>query len=206
MSGTHLPDVIIVAAANPLASPKMLPEEIRQRFLFIDVEFDKQSWCDYMRERGVPHPKELVPQLVTNGDNAVWNTLTPRTMTKLVLWYRDVENDPVAKATVEAVIRTEFGLGVLQAIKRSLGYVGQKKAKPMDEVKDFIRQSMIALPVSADLNEELSRTKVLDELDKDNVDVASLLERIQKMSGGNAIMDALRRETIDLSITGIGEE
>ena len=205
MSGTHLPDVIIVAAANPLASPKMLPEEIRQRFLFIDVEFDKQSWCDYMRERGVPHPKELVPQLVTNGDNAVWNTLTPRTMTKLVLWYRDVENDPVAKATVEAVIRTEFGSGVLQAIKMSLGIEEQKKAKPMDEVKSFVRQNMATLSRPTNRDEQESRIEVLRELDKDEVDVASLLEKIQKMSGGSAIMEALRRETIDLSITGIGE-
>ena len=206
MSGTHLPDVIIVAAANPLASAKMLPEEIRQRFLFIDVEFDKGSWCDYMKERGVPHPKELVPQLVTKGDSAVWNTLTPRTMTKLVLWYRDVENDPIAKATVKAVIRTEFGSGALQAIERSLGMDEKKKAKPMDEVRAFVRQNMATLSRPTNRDEQESRIEVLRELDKDEIDVASLLEKIQKMSGGSAIMDALRRETIDLSITGIGEE
>ena len=206
MSGTHLPDVIIVAAANPLASPKMLPEEIRQRFLFIDVDFDKDSWCDYMRERGVPHPKELVPQLVTKGDSAVWNTLTPRTMTKLTLWYRDVEDDPVTKATVKAVIRTEFGSGAMQAIERSLGMDERKKAKPMDEVKAFVRQNMATLSRPTNRDEQESRIEVLRELDKDEVDVASLLEKIQKMSGGSAIMEALRRETIDLSITGIGEE
>ena len=206
MSGTHLPDVIIVAAANPLASAKMLPEEIRQRFLFIDVEFDKVSWCDYMRDRGVSDPVQLTRYLVTNGDGSEWNTLTPRTMTKLTLWYRDAKGDPVARAMVETVIQSEFGVSVMSAIKRSLGIEEQKKAKPMDEVKDFIRQTMIEMPVSADPIEELSRTRVLDELDKDEVDVAVLLEKIQKMVGGNAIMEALRRETIDLSITGIGEE
>ena len=207
MSGTHLPDVIIVAAANPLASAKMLPEEIRQRFLFIDVEFDKKSWCDYMRDRGVSDPDQLTRYLVTKGDNGIsWNTLTPRTMTKLALWYRDVKDDPVAKAMVEHVIRSEFSSGVLADIKESLGEEEQRKAKPMDKVKDFVRQSMTALPEVADHDEVESRATVLAELDKDELDVASLLEKIQHMSGGNEIMEALRRETIDLSITGIGEE
>lgn len=206
MSGTHLPDVIIVAAANPLASAKMLPEEIRQRFLFIDVEFDKGSWCDYMRKRGVSYPCELTRYLVTKGDSAVWNTMTPRTMTKLALWYRDVKGDPIAETMVERVVRNEFNTDVMTAIKRSLGIEGQKKAKPMDEARDFIRQSMTALPHPANRDEQESRIEVMRELKKDKIDVASLLEKIQKMSGGNAIMEALRNETIDLSITEIGEE
>ena len=205
MSGTHLPDVIIVAAANPLASAKMLPEEIRQRFLFVDVEFDKDSWCDYMRDRGVSDPYQLTKYLVTKGDGSDWNTLTPRTMTKLTLWYRDVKGDPIAKKMVERVVRNEFNTDVMTAIKRSLGIEEQKKAKPMDEVKAFVRQNMATLPRPVDHDEERSRDEVLRELDKDEVDVASLLEKIQKMSGGSAIMDALRRETIDLSMTGIGE-
>ena len=206
MSGTHLPDVIIVAAANPLASPKMLPEEIRQRFLFVDVEFDKESWCDYMRERGVQRPEELVRYLVTKGGGAEWNTLTPRTMTKLALWYRDVKDDPLAKIMVERVIQNEFNKTVMTAIKRSLGEEEQRKAKPMDEVRGFIRQSMSVLPEPADHDEEESRVDVLRELSRDELDVASLLEKIQKMSGGNEIMEALGRETIDLSIVGRGEE
>ena len=206
MSGTHLPDVIIVAAANPLASAKMLPEEIRQRFLFIDVEFDKKSWCDYMRDRGVPNPDLLIEHLVTRGGGSDWNTLTPRTMTKLTLWYRDVKDDPIAKATVETVVRNGFGVSVMHCIRRSLGEDEKKRAKPMDEVKAFVRQNMATLSRPTNRDEQESRIEVLRELDKDEVDVASLLEKIQKMSGGNAIMEALRRETIDLSITGIGEE
>lgn len=206
MSGTHLPDVIIVAAANPLASAKMLPEEIRQRFLFIDVDFDEESWKEYMRDRGVQDPGVLTRYLVTKGGGAEWNTLTPRTMTKLALWYKDVKGDPVAGATVETVIQSEFTVTVMDAIKRSLGEEEQRRARPMDEVGDFIRQSMSVLPETADHDEEESRVEVLRELGKDEIDVASLLEKIQKMSGGSKIMEALRRETIDLSITGIGEE
>lgn len=203
MSGTHLPDVIIVAAANPLASAKMLPEEIRQRFLFVDVEFDQDSWCDYMRERGVPHPERLTRLLVTSGDGgASWNTLTPRTATKLALWYRDSERDPI----VARVIETEFGEGVLNAVTNALGYNVATRRDPMREVREFISQEMSKLPATGTSEDARLRNEIGDILDAESIDVPTLLERIQEMSGGSVIMEALRNETIDLSLTGIGEE
>lgn len=203
MSGTHLPDVIIVAAANPLASAKMLPEEIRQRFLFVDVDFDEESWCDYMRERGVPYPERLTRLLVTKGDGgADWNTLTPRTMTKLTLWYRDSGRDPI----VRRVIETEFSESVLNSITNALGYNVAKKRNPMDEVRSFISQEMSRLPSAGTEDEEESRREVASMLREEAIDVATLMERIQSMSGGDAIIEALRNETINLSMTEIGEE
>lgn len=203
MSGHKLPDVIIVAAANPLASAKMLPEEIKQRFLFVDVEFDSKSWCDYMRERGVPHPERLTSWLVTNGgDGALWNTLTPRTATKLALWYRDSGFDPM----VRRVIETEFNNSVLTAITNALGYNVAKKRDPMREVREFIEQEMSKLPMAETPEDAGLRREVAGMLRENVIDVATLMERIQNMSGGDAIMKALRHETIDLSMTGIGEE
>lgn len=203
MSGTHLPDVIIVAAANPLASAKMLPEEIRQRFLFVDVEFDQDSWCDYMRERGVPHPERLTGRLVTNDDgSANWNTLTPRTATKLALWYRDSGRDPI----VARVIETEFGEDVLNAVTNALGYNVATRRDPMREVREFISQEMSKLPMAETPEDAGLRNEVAGMLRENTIDVATLMERIQEMSGGSVIMEALRNETIDLSLTGIGEE
>lgn len=203
MSGTHLPDVIIVAAANPLASAKMLPEEIKQRFLFVDVEFDEASWCNYMRERGVPHPERLTGRLMTDSDwGADWNTLTPRTATKLTLWYRDSDHDPI----VANVIRSEFGEGVLNAICNALGYNVAAKKNPMDEVRAFISQEMSRLPMAETPEDARLMSEVRDMLREPTIDVPTLLERIQEMSGGDEIMEALRNETIDLSMTGIGEE
>lgn len=203
MSGTHLPDVIIVAAANPLASAKMLPEEIRQRFLFVDVEFDEDSWCDYMRERGVPHPERLTRLLVTSGDGgADWNTLTPRTATKLTLWYRDSDHDPI----VANVIRSEFGDDVLSAVANSLGRNVAKRRDPMDEVREFIEGEMSKLPDAESDDDAGLRREVANMLHDPVVDVPTLIARIQGMSGGSAIMEALRNESIDLSMTGIGEE
>ena len=204
MSGHRLPDVIIVAAANPLASAKMLPEEIKQRFLFVDVEFDENSWCDYMRERGVPHPERLTSRLVTSGDgSADWNTLTPRTATKLALWYRDSDRDPI----VARVIASEFGEDVLNAVTNALGYnMAARKRDPMREVREFISAEMDKLPEAEDATERRLRDEVDGLLSAETIDVPTLMSHIQNMSGGDEIMEALRSETIDLSLTGIGEE
>ena len=207
MSGTHLPDVIIVAAANPLASPKMLPEEIRQRFLFMDVSFDESSWQEYMVERGVPLPEHLVPYLVTDGgDGSTWNTLTPRTMTKLALWYRDSMNDERSRKMVENVVCQEFGGKVMDDIRRSLGEESEDHGSdPMSQVRDFIKQTMEQMPPTTLAWEEEERKGIIQMLDEDEIDIPGLISRIQTMSGGSEIMEALRNETMSLGDMGIGE-
>lgn len=207
MSGTMLPDVIIVAAANPLASPKMMPEEIRQRFLFLDVRFDEDSWQEYMVERGVPLPEYLLPHLVKDGgDGSTWNTLTPRTMTKLALWYKDAIGDVCSRMMVERVVLQEFGNDVINSIKRSLGEkVNEYDGDPMDQVRDFICRTVKHMPPVTNEKEEDERKEVIKMLDEDEIDIPGLMSRIQNMSGGSEIMEALRNETMSLGDLGIGE-
>lgn len=207
MSGTMLPDVIIVAAANPLASPKMMPEEIRQRFLFLDVRFDEDSWQEYMVERGVPLPEHLLPHLVKDGgDGSTWNTLTPRTMTKLALWYKDAIGDACSMRMVERVVLQEFGNDVMDSIKKSLGEkVSEHSDDPMDQVRDFICRTVKQMPPVTNEREEDERTEVIKMLDEDEIDIPGLMSRIQNMSGGSEIMEALRNETMSLGDLGIGE-
>lgn len=207
MSGTMLPDVIIVAAANPLASPKMLPEEVRQRFLFMEVEFDENSWQEYMVKRGVRLPEYLVPHLVTNGgDGSTWNTLTPRTMTKLVLWFKDAMGDERSRNMVERIVLEEFGPTVMTDIRRSLGEeTKDHDGDPMSQVRDFIKSTVRQMPPTTTAQEENERKEVIKILDEDKIDIPSLMSKIQNMSGGNEIMEALRNETMSLSDMGIGE-
>lgn len=207
MSGTMLPDVIIVAAANPLASPKMMPEEIRQRFLFLDVRFDEDSWQEYMVKRGVPLPEHLLPHLVKDGgDGSTWNTLTPRTMTKLALWYKDAIGDACSMRMVERVVLQEFGNDVMDSIKRSLGKeTNEHGGDPMDQVRDFIWRTVKQMPPVTNEKEEDERTEVIKMLDEDEIDVPGLIFKIQTMSGGSEIIEALRNETMSLGDLGIGE-
>ena len=85
MSDKPLPDVMIVAAANPLANPNQLPAAIRDRFLFIGMEFDFTEWKQYMKDsQGIIIEDSMRNEIDASDTNVVgWNAQTPRTVTKL---------------------------------------------------------------------------------------------------------------------------
>lgn len=202
MSGTPLPDVIIVAAANPLASPKMLPLEIRQRFMFVDVTFDEDSWCDYMRRRGVPHPERILKYLVTDHDGKDWNTLTPRTATKLLLWKIDARSNGT-EGVVRRVVTNMFSDPIMRVMEKCLEDEDDEKSggTPMQQTVDKVRELMRDLPEPKDAFEEITRSKVTELLDDDGLSsngdkVKELLDLIVNMSGGDEILQALKEETV----------
>lgn len=116
MSGKKLPDILIVAASNPLASPMQLRPEIRQRFMFVHVEWDPNKWIDYMKAKGFKGDKTLeklarmVQQKMNNDKD--WNTFTPRTATKLCEWMLATR----ASESVKQYIDDAFGRDVTNAI------------------------------------------------------------------------------------------
>ena len=85
MSDKPLPDVMIVAAANPLANPSQLPAAIRDRFLFIGMEFDFVEWKQYMKDsQGIIIEDSMQNEIDASDTSVVgWNAQTPRTVTKL---------------------------------------------------------------------------------------------------------------------------
>lgn len=85
MSDKPLPDVMIVAAANPLANPNQLPAAIRDRFLFIGMEFDFAEWKQYMKDsQGIIIEDSMRNEIDASDTSVVgWNAQTPRTVTKL---------------------------------------------------------------------------------------------------------------------------
>lgn len=124
MSGRKLPDILIIAAANPLASVAQLPIEIRQRFMFVDVEWSQASWVEYMMRLGFEN-EDAVTALSTvvkkkRGSTSEWNTLTPRTATKLCLWMRSAQGCPEQMNAVRAYIKDSFGIDVLEAISDAM--------------------------------------------------------------------------------------
>ena len=85
MSDKPLPDVMIVAAANPLANPNQLPAAIRDRFLFIGMEFNFAEWKQYMKDSQDIIIEDSMQNEIDASDTSVvgWNAQTPRTVTKL---------------------------------------------------------------------------------------------------------------------------
>ena len=202
MSGRKLPDVLIVAAANPLASPQQLPLEVRQRFMFVEVKFDADSWCDYMRGLGIKRPERLVEDLVTDGSSAkaTWNVLTPRTMTKLMLWHKE---RPDSEA-VERYVRQEFGAKVYEHMKGALAASDAAKAgSPMRQVADEVTRIMEAkrsvakatLAVEKAKDYEAAIERVNEAAEGDG---SSLLEIIRQLPEGEEILRELSSKTIEL--------
>lgn len=91
MSDRPLPDIMIVAAANPLANPNQLPLAIRDRFLFIGMEFDFTEWQRYMLEnQGIAIESSMQNEIDANDTDVTgWNAQTPRTVTKLCAFIRN---------------------------------------------------------------------------------------------------------------------
>lgn len=92
LSGRKLPDIMIVAAANPLSSPSRIPLSIRQRFMFVDVVFNAYQWQGYMKDKyHIDIPDSLAARLESDSDQ--YNCLTPRTLTKIIAWRLSVDKD-----------------------------------------------------------------------------------------------------------------
>lgn len=96
-SGRKLPGGLqILAATNHIPNPQRIPKEIRQRFIFFPVQFNKGAWQWYMKEKmGVKlaFSKEVVDRIpdVCNEPRAVdYNDITPRTATKIIKWMKAV--------------------------------------------------------------------------------------------------------------------
>lgn len=85
ISGKKLPDIMIVAAANPQGMPVLTPQ-IRRRFLQYDIEFDRVSWKEYLISKyGIP--KDISNKLcdfVDNEDYSGYNYHTPADLDKAV--------------------------------------------------------------------------------------------------------------------------
>lgn len=89
ISGRKLPNIMIVAAANPQGMP-VLTQQIRRRFLQYDVIFDKESWKKYMfKKHKVPYGKDnpigdMLCKLIENEKFTGYNYNTPADLDKAV--------------------------------------------------------------------------------------------------------------------------
>ena len=141
MSGRKLADVMIIAAANPLPSAATLPLEIRQRFMFVKVEFIEEEWLDYMKREHSVRMDDIVPYLDVTGDGLSWNSPTPRTATKMVEWMKSVYDDTILLSSVKEYCRSEFSEKFEEKISKAVSASMEERklyalAEMIDEVND----------------------------------------------------------------------
>ena len=97
-SGRKLPDVMIVAASNKVASPTIIPASVRNRFQFIQLEFDAGHWCKWFKAKHGVDPKPLVKCI--EGDSDQYNIFTPREAEKLYTWLEDKQDLDTKKQVI----------------------------------------------------------------------------------------------------------
>lgn len=84
ISGKPLPNIMIVAAANPQGMSPLTPQ-IKERFVWYNVTFDRKMWTDYMfKKYGLIKPiaNKLI-NLIQSEDFITNNFNTPRSIDKV---------------------------------------------------------------------------------------------------------------------------
>ncbi len=90
ISGKPLPDIMIVAAANPQGTPVLTPQ-IKRRFIYYNIIFDRVSWGEFMNKKyqikNIPIPETILNKLyklIETEDFIGYNFDTPADLDKAI--------------------------------------------------------------------------------------------------------------------------
>lgn len=139
MSDKPLPDVMIVAAANPLANPNQLPAAIRDRFLFIGMEFSFAEWKQYMKDSQDIIIEDSMQNEIDASDTSVvgWNAQTPRTVTKLCKFItNNIDDEDLERFLLDAHINSRL---VKSLIMSAQGVSASSMSKFTEKVEAVIK-------------------------------------------------------------------
>lgn len=95
MSGRKLPSILIVAMGNPQGKCDMLPQT-KQRFLWLNVKFDEETWCDWIKKELNVVPTQKLINIIKSTYKSEfgvseYNYMTARTITNLLKLAKTVD-------------------------------------------------------------------------------------------------------------------
>lgn len=205
MSGERLPDVLIVAATNPLASAKQLPVEIRQRFMFVSVEWDEDEWKSYMSEAYGIVP---VISMLSNIENELdrisrgvdkWNVLTPRSATKLLLWADSVRDDDKSYELVLDEIKDMYGANVRDDVKASIARSHSSEMEFLSSMEDILSTSNVT---DERVNGIVSTMRKSGHVS--STDMSELIDALKSLPEWEEVSKALSETEVPTSADGDG--
>ena len=157
MSDKPLPDVMIVAAANPLANPNQLPAAIRDRFLFIGMEFDFTEWKQYMKDsQDIIIEDSMRNEIDASDTNVVgWNAQTPRTVTKLCKFItNNIDDNDLERFLFDANINSRLIKSLIMSAK---GVSANSMSKFTEKVEAVIKGISDIEDAHSDVLNEINR-------------------------------------------------
>jgi hypothetical protein len=159
--GTPLPDIQIIAATNDTIPPEQLKGNIRQRFMFMRFNADKEQTRQYILEKTDMYmPDTVLDKLCETGND--YNFLTPRSLTKLCLWMDSVDDEDMLP--LSGVINSMWGSTLGNEIYRARRARDTRASTPEAQVRRVIKN----------LEPQLS-----DENKFDDCSLAEILEILQ---------------------------
>lgn len=144
MSGRKLPDVMIVAACNPIARPSMIEPQIRQRFMWLAVNTAQSKWADYIEETYHLNAGRISNYLESVSCSARdWNEFTPRTATKLLYWMMQFKDQPTEQNIIRSVITEMFHSSLADEYKKLFDDMNQEqKIEYIKDNNDDVQQQI----------------------------------------------------------------
>jgi hypothetical protein len=130
ISGKPLPDIMIVAAANPQGMTPLTPQ-IKERFVWYNVKFDRKMWIDYMIERhGITRSIGSKLSTMINAETFTSNNFsTPRSIDKAVNMI--INNVPTPYMDELEIIVSEL---IKNKTKEPIKLKGRKTLKPDEAI------------------------------------------------------------------------
>lgn len=133
MSGKKLPDVLIVAAANPSVTPQMIPASIRQRFITINVAVDKYEFKKYIEDKyDIKLSSDILNRIVS--DSKSWNFVTPRVIEKLIRLAIECESEDDRKIFLDFA-SSAYDFSIANEIMELVAK--RSEPKPEDKIREI---------------------------------------------------------------------
>lgn len=139
-SGRKLPDVFIVAASNQVASPGIIPASVRDRFQFIELQFDPGHWQQWFDKKFGVNPRAICRYIQEDSDQ--YNILTPRRVVKLYTWLKDGKHHGEDWDCKLTIIQSMFDAQIAELL---INMVFAKKTAQR-QIKEALEESNIFVP------------------------------------------------------------
>lgn len=181
MSGKKLPSILIVAMGNPQGKCDMLPQT-KQRFLWLNVKFDEDTWCDWIKKElnVVPTQKliDIIKSTYKSGFGIQdYNYMTARTVTNLLKLAKTVDSS-------NAIWRNMYGVdqGLIDELYASINN-NQNDLEDLELLKYGLWSILQSLTHEQNVNiNSLNRMKVWIQECKTMSDIKSTLKNIEESS------------------------
>jgi MoxR-like ATPase len=185
LSGKKLPSILIVAMGNPSGSCDLLPQT-KQRFWWVDVTFDTNTWVKYMIKTWKIRPNNVISGWIkdqySDGFNSTtYNYYTPRTMENLFRIAQDIPEED------KFWLVSDVSPIVVSNLYKSLGGKDIVEALTKEEF-DGLRLRLISIISGIDKQEGIeSPSRVVKSIQHSVKvrDLKDLLDRITKDAKSN---------------------